>query len=66
MQALGRIIARGRYNRYFVIQDSIGPIFTTFCTVPDDTSGIREISDETRIPLKTLSTWCDRVKKEPT
>jgi hypothetical protein len=66
MQAFGRIIAPGRYNHYFATQDSTEPIFTMVCTVPDDTYRMREMSDETHIPLKTLYTWCDRMKEEPT
>jgi hypothetical protein len=34
------------------MQDGIEPIFTMFCIVPDDTYRMREISDETHIPLK--------------
>jgi hypothetical protein len=47
------------------MQDSIERIFTVFCTVPDDTYRMREISDETHIPLRTLYVWRDRVKEEP-
>jgi hypothetical protein len=65
MDAIQMPFKRGRYNSYYKKPELLEPIFTLFLTEPDDSYVMREVSARSHIPLKTLYSWCEKVRTEP-
>jgi hypothetical protein len=64
MEAFREVIHRRRDNPYHEMTNKIEPIFTIFRTLPAPQYPLKEISDRTGIPTRTLSGWRDRVNKQ--
>jgi hypothetical protein len=66
MTDLCLVVKRRRYTAYYSSPELLEPIFNLFLRDDDAGYAMRDISQQTNVPITTLYSWRERVRVDPT